>query len=99
LGYDQLRRLLRNQIDLRCKGAVINREVLAFNETSAPESVEKKYVKGIIARKRSQETQAIGPPRFLGQRCERPRHRTADKRHEIAPQPSSASHGGLPQFT
>ena len=36
LGYDQLRRKLRNQIDMRCKGAVINREVLAFNETSAP---------------------------------------------------------------
>src|SRR6185437_1046354 len=86
LGYDQLRRMLRNQIDMRCKGAVINREVLVFNETSAPEFVEKTYVKGYVARMRRQATQAINPPRFLGQRCEwQRRHRTASKRHEIAP--------------
>jgi hypothetical protein len=35
-GYDQLRRILRNQIDMRSKGAVINREVSAYREMKAP---------------------------------------------------------------
>jgi hypothetical protein len=39
---------------------------LAFNETSAPEFVEKTYVKRYVARMRRQASQAIGPPRFLG---------------------------------
>jgi hypothetical protein len=35
LPPDQLRRILRNQIKVRRKGAQINREVLALNETTA----------------------------------------------------------------
>ena len=56
LGFDQLRRILRNQIDVRCKSAVINREVLALNETAASQFLEKSHVYRHIARKGRQDT-------------------------------------------
>src|SRR5271170_4153714 len=43
-------------------------------------------VGGEARRPADKPTDAIGPPGFLGQCCERPRHRrTTDKRNEIAP--------------
>jgi len=48
-------------------------QVSAFNEAVAPQFIEKNNVYRVIARRRKQATQTIGPPRFLRQLSERPR--------------------------
>jgi hypothetical protein len=61
--------------------AIFDREVLAFNEPPATQLVEK----GFIPRTRSQATKAIGPPRLLRQRSERPCDTRAHERDKLAP--------------
>jgi hypothetical protein len=50
MGFDQLRRILRNKIDVQPKIAVIDGEVLAFNEAAASQLVEKSNERRHIAR-------------------------------------------------
>jgi hypothetical protein len=84
----QVRRKLRNQINLRI-WVPIDREILALDEAKLPKSIEHRDKRRRIARAGRQGADAIGSPCLLGYRCERPRHRrTTDQRDEIAP-----SHG------
>ncbi len=88
-GFDQLRRILRNQIDVRRKCAIIDREVLAFNETAASQFVEKKSrLKAHRAETETSNPDDRSAP-LAAPRRERPRSgRAAEKGDELAP-----SHG------
>ena len=64
----------------------IDREVLALDKAKSRKFIKHRRKIRRSARARGQRTQAIGPSRLLGPRCERPRHRrTTDKPDEVAP--------------
>jgi hypothetical protein len=59
---------------------------LAFNEAALAQFAQKTHYKMVIARKGHHHTEAIGPPRLLRLRCERPRQgRATNQCDELAP--------------
>jgi hypothetical protein len=85
LGFDQLRRKFRNQINVQCMLPPNDCEILALNEAKSPKFIEHRDTSWRIEWTAGQTPNAIGPPRLLRLRSERPCDARAYKRDELAP--------------
>ena len=79
------RRKFRNQINVQRIHPPIDCEILALNEAQSPKLTEHRDSRWRNAWNGGQAPNAIGPPRFLRQRSERPCDTRAHKRDKLAP--------------
>ena len=72
MSFDQLRHQFWNQISARSITAPLDREVLAVDEAKPPKFIDHRDKKRRIAWTAGYAAKAIGPPRLLRHRSERP---------------------------
>jgi Protein of unknown function (DUF1254) len=90
LGFDKVRRKFRNQVNVQCILPPIDREILALDEAKSPQFIEHRDNSRSIAWTTGQAANAIGPPRLLRRRSERPCDTRGQECDKLAP-PHSAS--------
>jgi ABC transporter substrate binding protein len=103
LGFDEVRRILPSEFTVTSKLATFSREVSSLNEAKTFHLVIKSGAWRSLPAIRGKDAKAIGPPRFLRERCERPCDNRAHKRDELCAaaspaiyqSPELAEEGGL----
>ena len=74
MSLDQLRGMFFESLDAQSVTVPIDREVLAFDETGAPEFLKQRDMMRRIARTAVQAAEAVGPPRLLRAHCAGPKN-------------------------
>ncbi len=69
MGLDDFRCMIVKRTDAQPKTRLVDHKILSIDETVRLHRIEKRGIVRRIAWTQMQVTEAIGPPRFLRQRC------------------------------